>query len=79
MAGDQAAPAAAATGAGAGRAPGCTWPGRGSEVLAAQPPNLRSSLLETASILSRLYAQLRQAGSATLLERIERSNLFLVR
>lgn len=54
----------------------------GSEVLAAQPPELRTFLLET-SILPRLGAALCQAvtgraDSAALLERIERSNLFLV-
>lgn len=54
----------------------------GSEVLAAQPQDLRTFLLET-SILSRLSAELCQAvtgraDSAALLERIERSNLFLV-
>lgn len=54
----------------------------GSEVLAAQPAQLRTFLLET-SILPRLCAQLCQAvtgrdDSAALLETIERSNLFLV-
>ncbi|MGH3515038.1 MAG: helix-turn-helix transcriptional regulator, partial [Pseudonocardiaceae bacterium] len=54
----------------------------GSEVLAAQPPELRSFLLET-SILPRLGTPLCQAvtgrpDSAALLEPIERSNLFLV-
>jgi len=54
----------------------------GTEVLAAQPPELRAFLLET-SILPRLGAALCQAvtgraDSAALLERIERSNLFLV-
>jgi LuxR family transcriptional regulator, maltose regulon positive regulatory protein len=54
----------------------------GSEVLAAQPADLRTFLLET-SILARLSASLCQAvtgraDSAALLERIERSNLFLV-
>src|SRR5205085_8953182 len=55
----------------------------GSEVLATQPAELRTFLLET-SILPRLSASLCQAvtgraDSAALLERIERSNLFLVR
>lgn len=54
----------------------------GTEVLAAQPAELRTFLLET-SILPRLSAPLCQAvtgraDSAALLERIERSNLFLV-
>jgi len=54
----------------------------GSEVLAAQPADLRTFLLET-SILPRLSASLCQAvtgraDSAAALERIERSNLFLV-
>jgi LuxR family maltose regulon positive regulatory protein len=54
----------------------------GSEVLASQPADLRTFLLET-SILPRLSASLCQAvtgraDSAVALERIERSNLFLV-
>jgi LuxR family maltose regulon positive regulatory protein len=54
----------------------------GSEVLAAQAADVRTFLLET-SILPRLSASLCQAvtgraDSAALLERIERSNLFLV-
>ena len=54
----------------------------GSEVLATQPADLRTFLLET-SILPRLSASLCQAvtgraDSAAVLERIERSNLFLV-
>jgi LuxR family maltose regulon positive regulatory protein len=54
----------------------------GSEVLASQPADLRAFLLET-SILPRLCAALchavtGRADSAVALERIERSNLFLV-
>lgn len=54
----------------------------GSEVLGGQPDDVRSFLLET-SILDRLCGPLCDAvtertGSATLLEEIERSNLFLV-
>jgi LuxR family maltose regulon positive regulatory protein len=54
----------------------------GSEVLAAQPAELRTFLLET-SILPRLSASLCQAvtgraDSAAALERIEQANLFLV-
>ncbi|MGQ0719271.1 MAG: LuxR C-terminal-related transcriptional regulator [Pseudonocardiales bacterium] len=54
----------------------------GTEVLAAQPQDVRTFLLET-SILPRLSAELCQAvtgraDSAALLEHIERSNLFLV-
>ncbi|HKS51147.1 MAG TPA: helix-turn-helix transcriptional regulator, partial [Pseudonocardiaceae bacterium] len=54
----------------------------GSEVLATQPADLCTFLLET-SILPRLSASLCQAvtgraDSAAVLERIERSNLFLV-
>ena len=53
-----------------------------AEVLEGQPPDLRSFLLRT-SVLGRLSgalcdAMLQTSGSASVLERIERENLFLV-